>query len=83
MRRPFDVIFCRNVVIYFDEETQRRLWPRFEAALAPGGTIFVGHSERIHDMPGLTLRSVGVTAYRREAGAPTARKYTERNRNGT
>jgi chemotaxis protein methyltransferase CheR len=65
MKRQFDVIFCRNVVIYFNEDTQRRLWPRFESALAPGGTIFVGHSERIHDMPGLNLKNVGVTAYRR------------------
>jgi chemotaxis protein methyltransferase CheR len=70
MRRQFDAIFCRNVVIYFNEDTQRKLWPRFQAALVPGGTIFVGHSERIHDMPGLDLRNVGVTAYRREDGRP-------------
>ena len=68
MKRQFDVIFCRNVVIYFGDETQRRLWPRFQAALAPGGTIFLGHSERIHEVPGLDLKSVGVTAYRRQAG---------------
>ncbi len=67
MKGPFDVIFCRNVVIYFHEDTQRRLWPRFQAALVPGGTLCVGHSERIPPMPGLRLKSVGVTAYQREA----------------
>jgi chemotaxis protein methyltransferase CheR len=79
MRRRFDVIFCRNVVIYFDENTQRRLWPRFEAALAPGGTILLGHSERIHDLPGLSLRSIGVTAYRREDDGPLATADEERD----
>ncbi len=76
MKRRFDVIFCRNVVIYFDDATQRRLWPRFQNALAPGGTIFVGHSERIHEMPGLNLRSVGVTAYRRD-DEPAGRNINE------
>ncbi|MBM9594382.1 CheR family methyltransferase [Roseitranquillus sediminis] len=63
MRGRFDVIFCRNVVIYFHEETQRKLWPRFREALAPGGTIFVGHSERIPEPEKLGLRGLGVTAY--------------------
>ena len=86
MKRQFDVIFCRNVVIYFHESTQRKLWPRFHAALAPEGTMFVGHSERIHELPGLHLRNVGVTAYRRDGaplpGRPAAKK-AERERNGT
>ena len=84
MKRPFDVIFCRNVVIYFNDDTQRKLWPRFQAALTPGGTIFLGHSERIQDATGLTLRNVGVTAYRREGFArPPVNDNSERDRNGT
>jgi chemotaxis protein methyltransferase CheR len=70
-RRPFDVILCRNVVIYFDTETQRALWPRFEATLAPGGWLFLGHSERLQDDTAPELVNVGVTTYRRcppEAG---------------
>lgn len=67
MRGKFDAIFCRNVVIYFEESTQTRIWNRFRDYLAPRGRLYVGHSERV-DVPGYA--SDGLTAYRLSAGAP-------------
>ena len=45
MKGPFNVIFCRNVMIYFDKPTQEKLIHRFWKILEPGGYLFVGHSE--------------------------------------
>ncbi|MDU8945137.1 CheR family methyltransferase [Ovoidimarina sediminis] len=65
MRQRFDAIYCRNVVIYFSDETQRELWPRFAEALLPGGWLFLGHSERVTDPETLGLTPSGVTSYRK------------------
>ena len=58
----FDVIFCRNVVIYFEREAQLRLAARFAAMLAPGGMLVVGHSESF-PAGHAAFRSCGRTAY--------------------
>lgn len=65
MRGRFDVIFCRNVVIYFDAPTQAALWPRFEAAGADGGWLVIGHSERLSEHALTRYEAVGPTAYRK------------------
>lgn len=63
MSRPFDLIMCRNVVIYFDAETQSGLWPRFRKALKPDGLLFLGHSERISDPSHYGFDCTGPTTY--------------------
>lgn len=70
-RDRFDVIFCRNVVIYFDRPTQRGLFERFAERLTPGGVLMVGHSENLAWMPEL-WEACGRTMYRRRPeGAAT------------
>ncbi len=64
---PFDAIFCRNVAIYFDTETQQVLWDRFCDFLAPGGFLFIGHSERITGPAESRLQVAGTTCFRKRA----------------
>ena len=59
-----DVIFCRNVIIYFDRPTQERIVQKLAAQLLPGGYAFVGHSETLHDMD-LPLAPVAPALYRK------------------
>ncbi len=65
MKGPFDIIFCRNVAIYFDEPTQCVIWERLAKLLALGGRLNIGHSERIAGPAAAMLESDGVTAYTR------------------
>ena len=63
-REPFDVVFCRNVMIYFDAPTQRGVLERIHRVLKPGGMLFVGHAENFSESKDLfTLR--GKTVYER------------------
>ncbi len=62
--RPYDAVFCRNVLIYFDVPTQIRLVQRLIGALRVGGVLFLGHSESLREAdPRVEL--VGVTTFRR------------------
>jgi chemotaxis protein methyltransferase CheR len=63
IRAPLDAIFCRNVLIYFDEATQREILERFVPLLAPDGLLFTGHSESLLRSSDL-FRSCGRTVYR-------------------
>ena len=65
MKGKFDVIFCRNVMIYFDQETKEWLVGRFADALLDDAHLFVGHSERVTGPAAQILASVGPTIYRR------------------
>jgi len=61
----FDVIFCRNVMIYFDQPTKERLVARFAERLVPGGHLYIGHSERVTGPAAELLEPVGPTIYRK------------------
>lgn len=50
VKGPFDVIFCRNVVIYFDKDTQRVLFDRYANLLKPEGWLYIGHSENLFNV---------------------------------
>ncbi|MBL8669599.1 MAG: protein-glutamate O-methyltransferase CheR [Alphaproteobacteria bacterium] len=64
MRGPFDAVFCRNVVIYFDKPTQAKLFDRIADMLAPGGWLYIGHSEALFNVTS-RFEPAGKTTYRR------------------
>jgi chemotaxis protein methyltransferase CheR len=64
MKGPFQAILCRNVAIYFEEATQKTLWSRFVPLLAPGGILYLGHSERVTGAAAAQFDSDGITTYR-------------------
>ena len=64
MRGPFDAIFCRNVIIYFDKPTQRELFARMAKLQRPGDFLFLGHSESLYRVSE-QYELIGRTIYRR------------------
>ncbi|HUW49982.1 MAG TPA: CheR family methyltransferase [Sulfuricella sp.] len=62
MRGPFDAIFCRNVMIYFDKKTQYDVLKKFVPLLRPDGLLFAGHSESFYHAADL-FKSIGKTVY--------------------
>jgi chemotaxis protein methyltransferase CheR len=63
VKGPFDVLFCRNVVIYFNEETQSKIWVRFASLLKPTGLLCIGHSERLSGPVVPRFKPTGTTMY--------------------
>ncbi len=63
-KKPMDIIFCRNVVIYFDRAVQEKLFKKFCSQLGLGGYLFIGHSESITGM-GLPVNQLAPTVYKR------------------
>ena len=72
MRGNFDLIFCRNVLIYFDIAAQARLLSRFHDILTPDGWLMLGHSERLPTDLAASFTRAGITALRKggPAGQP-------------
>lgn len=63
-REPIDILFCRNVVIYFDKPTQEKLMRKFNDCMRPGSFLFIGHSETLSGF-GLPLEKVATSVYRK------------------
>ena len=64
MKGPFDIIFCRNVVIYFNKDTQRTLFDRYADMLPHDGHLFIGHSENLSGVCD-RFQNLGQTIYRK------------------
>ncbi len=68
MKGPFDIIFCRNVVIYFDKPTQQTLFQHYYDMLRPGGYLIIGHSEGLGDMQ-VKFTAIGKTIFLKDPQA--------------
>jgi chemotaxis protein methyltransferase CheR len=69
IQEMFDAIFCRNVIIYFDRSTQQSILAKITARLRPGGYLFMGHAETLHELD-LPVEPVAPALYRRRNGRP-------------
>lgn len=69
MRQRYDAIFCRNVMIYFDDTAKEELEARLVDLLKPGGYLYIGHSERLIGPAVSRMKSCGNTIYQRTDGA--------------
>lgn len=78
-KRPFHAIFCRNVMIYFDNETKQSLIKKFYDALVPGGFLLIGHSEFIDKNTSL-FEYIKPAIYRKPGGKPIEQNYTRSRR---
>lgn len=77
IKGPFQAIMCRNVVIYFEEDTQAAVWNRFTPLIGDGGHLYIGHSERLTGQAVRSFEHAGLTTYRRlgrRAPDPRARR---------
>lgn len=68
MRQRYDAIFCRNVMIYFDDSAKADLEARLVSLLKPGGYLYIGHSERLIGPAVGQMKSCGNTIYQRTGG---------------
>jgi chemotaxis protein methyltransferase CheR len=65
IKGPFDLMFCRNVVIYFDKPTQKVLFDRYADLLVSDAHLFIGHSESLHNVT-TRYKLLGKTIYKKE-----------------
>ncbi|MFT6025270.1 MAG: chemotaxis protein methyltransferase CheR [Ascidiaceihabitans sp.] len=65
---PFDVVLCRNVAIYFDRDTQSKVWRAFSDVMAPEAHLFIGHSEHLTGSAKADFTKAGFTMYQRLGG---------------
>ena len=74
---PFQVIFCRNVMIYFDQQTQQLVVDNLVSRLAPGGYLFIGHAESLNGISH-SLEYVCTATYRKAGGARSGKAGSQR-----